>query len=139
MTLHYVNLESLKTLDGGRVSEAFDQAVRRAVADCDDRPAEKKPRVVMLQATLVPIVDEGGMLDGVNCDFQVRDKLPTRKSKVYNFGLKQDGKLFFSDEDPTNHRQLTFGDVDQETGELEQKFPDGAEEAEKTPADDDGQ
>jgi hypothetical protein len=46
MTLHYLSLAALKDLDGGRVYEAFDQAMRRVVADCEDRPGERDPYAV---------------------------------------------------------------------------------------------
>ena len=123
MALHYFSLDSLKELDGGRVAEAFTQAVRRAVADCEDRPSEENARKVILQLELLPIMDDG-RCEGVAAAFQVKDTIPTRKSRVYNFGVKADQKLFFSDEDPHNVNQYTFGDVDPDTGRAARRLSD---------------
>jgi hypothetical protein len=116
MALHYFDLDSLKELDGGRVAEAFTQAVRRAVADCEDRPTEENARKVTMQLELLPVMGEGGHCEGVQASFQIKDSIPTRKSRIYSFGVKAGQKLFFSDEDPHNVNQYTFGDVDPDTG-----------------------
>lgn len=114
MTLHMFDLGTMEDLDGGRVAAAFRHAMARAVSDCEDRPAEENARKVTLQAELVPVNDEDGRCESVNVKFQVSDKIPTRKSKTYSFGVKQKGgkaELFFSDEDPGNIKQLGFGDM----------------------------
>lgn len=124
MALKYFDLAELSNIDGGRVAVAFAQALQRAVADCEDRPGEEKARKVMLQMELSPVVDEEGNCEGVNTAFQIKDNVPTRKSRVYNFGLKSGGRLFYSDESPGNVNQLTFGDVDPATGEVRRELPE---------------
>jgi hypothetical protein len=116
MALHFFGLGKLRVLDGGRVEEAFAQAVKRCVADCEDRPAEENARKVNLQVEFIPVMDSEGHCEGVSAAFQVKDTIPTRKSRIYSFGVKAGQRLFFSDEDPHNVSQLTFGDVDPETG-----------------------
>lgn len=46
--LHQFGLETLRDLDGGRVVEAWNQALVRVARDCEDRPQEKKPRKILL-------------------------------------------------------------------------------------------
>ena len=121
MTLHYLSLAALKDLYGGRVYEAFDQAMRRVVADCEDRPGEERSRTVALKAEIVPVRSDDGHCEGVSGTFVVHDGIPNRKSRNYSFGLKSDGRLFFSDEDPTNISQYTLGDVEPTTGKVARK------------------
>jgi hypothetical protein len=124
LALHYFQLDSLKDLDGGRVAEAFAQAVRRAVSDCEDRPTEENARKVTLQLELLPVMASDGSCEGVSAAFQVKDSIPTRKSRIYSFGVKAGQKLFFSDEDPHNISQFTFGDVDPESGRARRQLPE---------------
>jgi len=110
MTLRELTLKSLKELDGGRVNEAFAQAMKRAVADCEDRPDVTDARKVALQCELVPVIGEGGKhLDTVSFRFQVKDTIPTRKSRVYSASVKSGGRLAWSDESPENVSQLGLG------------------------------
>jgi hypothetical protein len=124
MTLKFFDLSELDVLDGGRVSVAFAQALARAVADCEDRPGEDKARKILLQMEIVPVKDEEGRCDGVTAAFQVKDNIPTRKSKVYSFGLKAGGRLYYSDENPGNVDQYTFDDVDPESGRVARPMPE---------------
>jgi len=122
MALHFLNLKSLADLDGGRIAAAFEQAVKRCALDCEDRPNEENARKVTLQVEILPTMDEAGYCDGVNMAFQVKDNLPTRKSRIYSLGMKASGALFFSDEDPLNHRQLGLDDAD-DTGRAHRDEP----------------
>lgn len=105
MAVYEFKFETLHRLDDGRVCEAFNQAIRRAVLDCEDRPAETKTRKVVLQCELKPVCDDRGELTDVAFLFQVKDSVPTRKSKVYRGAYRKTGgtNLVFndlSDEDP---------------------------------------
>lgn len=108
MSIHEFSLKSLPSLDGGRVVEAFNQAVKRAVADCQDRPGEMKARTVTLQLDIVPVVDEDGMLGTVRGAFQIKESIPTRKSRVYDFQPRRGGMLVFNDlsDDASQQRTL---------------------------------
>lgn len=119
MSFMEVNLQNLSELDDGRVAVAFMQELKRATADCIDRPGDKKPRIVTLEVRLEPVVDvESGQCEGANGEFQIKSRVPTRKSKTYSFGIKKTGQLYFSSESPDNVDQTTFDDVDQETGRV---------------------
>ncbi len=113
MALHELSLDSLLALDGGRVAVAWQQALLRAVADCEDRPAEEKPRVINLQAEIVPVTDENDVhiVDSVSIKFQIKETIPTRKSKLYSFGIRKKRdqlQLVFNDlsDDDINQRTI---------------------------------
>lgn len=93
--LEKLELKSLAALDDGRVREAFEQALRRCILDCKDRPAVLDPRSVALVATMVPIIsDDGQQLESCNVQFEIHDKIPKRKTKVYNMREKGSNLLF---------------------------------------------
>ena len=119
MTMATLTLESLKELDDGRVQAAFMHELRRAVKDCMDRPGDKTAREVSLVFKLTPIVGEEGMCEGADGDFHIKSKVPTRKTKTYNFRTNTRGDLIYSSNSPDNADQLTFGDVNPESGKVE--------------------
>ena len=47
-TLGKFSLKSLAAMDGERIGLAFEQALKRVVMDCEDRPGESKERTVSL-------------------------------------------------------------------------------------------
>ena len=109
MAVHALTLAALmEDLDGGRIHEAFAQELKRVVMDCDDRPGDKKPRKVLLQLDIAPIIDEHGNLDSVAGAFQIKSTVPQRKSKVYSFGVRQGGQLVFNDLSDDNINQRTL-------------------------------
>lgn len=102
MGMHELNLQSLmESLDGGRISEAFQHELRRCIADCDDRPGDDKDRVVTLQFKMSPICDDRGHCDEVKGKFHVSSTVPKRRSKVYSFGVRK----------KENKHQLVFNDL----------------------------
>lgn len=108
MAVKQFTLADLHELDGGRVATAFDLAVKRIALDCDDRPGELRPRTVNLQIEMIPSVDDRNECDGVKVKMQVKDSVPTRKSKKYDFGLRKNGVLTFNPDSPDNIDQETF-------------------------------
>jgi len=132
MALRTFKLEELAELDGGRVAVAFAQAQARVVADCEDRPGELTARKILLQMEVVPVIDEDGKCSGVKSSFQIKDSIPTRKSKQYDFGLDPSGRLYYSDESPGNVDQLTFDDVDPRTGRVNRQIPNDEENVDAT-------
>lgn len=110
-----MSLESLNSLDDGRVSMAFLHELKRAVADCMDRPGDKTAREVSLVFKLKPIIDEStGQCDMVNGDFKIKSKVPERKSKTYNFGVRKGGQLVFNENSPQAVDQKTIFDGDED-------------------------
>lgn len=116
-----LNLGSLESLDDGRVAVAFQHELKRAVQDCIDRPADKKPRTVTLELSIKPIVAPDSSIiemEGADGEFTIKSKVPTRKSKTYNFRSNKHGQLAFSSESPESADQTTFDDLDPKTGRV---------------------
>lgn len=100
MAVKELTLTQLISLDGGRVTEAWKQALERILADCEDRPGVDKARSVTLSFSCVPSMDEQGRVESVSGVFDVRDAIPKRSSKAYDFQpRKKAGKtvLVFDD------------------------------------------
>lgn len=105
------NEEGRGALDGGRIGIAFQQELKRVVADCEDRPADNKPRTVTLTLAVVPVPTTDGTvvtLDSISAKFQVSSSVPKRRSKVYSFGARAGGQLVFNDMCEENVKQRTF-------------------------------
>lgn len=114
--LRELDLAEVATLDGERIGEAFRQALKRMASDIDDRPGDDRPRKVSLEMALVPEIDESGNCDNVKMQIQVKESIPTRKSRVYDLGIKRTaaGKcLTFSPDSPDNHNQPGLGLMDE--------------------------
>lgn len=122
-----LTLETLKDLDGGRPALAFQHSVEQAVLDCKDRPLDNRPRKITLELILTPLAEESDIpgnfnLCGVMGTFRCKAAIPVRQTKVYNFGLSRQGKLFFSEQSPTNVAQTTIDEINPETGRVERHF-----------------
>lgn len=92
-TLHELSLETLKELDNGKVPAAWNLHVQRALNDCHDRPAEKKPRTVTLTVEIVPICDQHGIAETVDTQFKLTSSVPKHQTRVYPLTLrKRSGK-----------------------------------------------
>ncbi len=114
--IHEFALETFPFLDGGKVAEAWKQAVARAIADCLDRPEVEKARTVTMALQLTPEA-ERGVCDSVNARFSFKDGMPSRDSRAYNLGLRRRAgqmMLVFNDLADDNVHQRT---IDQEKEE----------------------
>ena len=114
--LQTLTLEEIAKIDGGRISACFQRELRRCVEDIDDRPADKRDREITITFKLTPEAGEAdGLLDGAKLQAQVCSKVPSYRSKKYDFGVR-DGQLRFSTSSPTNHRAqpLPFGEDESE-------------------------
>lgn len=95
-------------MDGGRIAIAVDRAIKRAAEDCEDLPGEKRSRKVTIQMEFTPSLEADGSCDSVQATVQIKESLPTRKSNVYDFGLRKNGILTYQPEALDNHEQDTF-------------------------------
>jgi hypothetical protein len=100
--------KDLAEFDGGVIAAAVDAAMKRAVADCDDRPALKAGREVTLKLKFSPRMDAYGMAEEALFEFSMGEKLPGRSSKAYSMGLRKGGVLTFNPDALDNHNQETF-------------------------------
>ena len=100
MAVKTFSLAEIKSVDGGRVVEAFDALVRRAIADCEDRPGNKKPRAIGLALALVPRVREGGECYEIEFAFDVKASIPTTRSPGYLGSIRRgsEGPAFVFDD-----------------------------------------
>ncbi len=103
-----LTLASLVDLDMGKATLAFQQHLARAAADCIDRPGDTKPRKVILEISMVPVIENDGSCDEVNSQICVSSKVPRHQTKVYSFGVRKNGSLVFNPDSPDNVSQGTF-------------------------------
>ena len=116
-----MTIGSLEELDDGRMAAAFLLHLKRLIQDCHDRPTEKKPRKLLMEMTLKPVIEsDGGIVEceGANTDFKFRSKIPDHCSKTYSLRTNKNGQASFSSESPDNADQTTFDDVDPNTGRV---------------------
>lgn len=105
--LEKFDLATLAAMDGGRIKEAFEQALNRCRFDCEDRPAVDGARKITLVVSLTPIAADNGDLSSVDVTFDLNDKLPKRGSKSYNMQAVAGG-LVFNELSPDEVRQKTL-------------------------------
>lgn len=106
--LERLTLASLAEIDGGRLALAFEQALKRCVLDCEDRPGESKPRKLTLNLELTPTLDEDLVCDNVKLQFHISDNVPKRRTKKYDMSLRKGGHLLFQPDSLDNVDQTTF-------------------------------
>lgn len=112
MALVQLTLESLANFDDGRIQIALNEELKRIVLDCMDRP-DKKPRKLTLTLSCSPVVYDGDV-EGVNVEFEIASKLPTRKSMQYHLNCNRAGMLTFSENNPRDYRQTHIDDLSEE-------------------------
>lgn len=122
MPMMKLELTNLNELDD-RITVAFGVAIQQAVNDCMDRPGDKNARTINLEMKITPVIGEEGQCDGAEGEFQIKTKVPARKSKTYSFSTNRKGHLIFSSNSPDNVDQTTFDDVDPKTGKVDRKPP----------------
>ena len=106
------NLESLKELDFGRISAAFDTERERVVKDCQDRPGDGKPRSIAIKFNFYPQSDgsESVDCDEVKVECEITSTVPKRRTKIYTMKPVRDGKLRFNADDPDDPENPTLLD-----------------------------
>lgn len=111
MALAEFDFTKLGDLDGGRVLEAINQALERAVFDCDDRPGVNKARTVTLKIGLTPVVSDRGDMESVHMSFSVGESRPVRASRSYAMDVRKIGRRFallFNELSPEDTSQMTL-------------------------------
>ena len=113
MAVHELTLSQLDALDNGRIVVAWQQALKRAVADCEDRPAVSETRKVILQTEIVPVLDQDAQLETVKVQFKIKDTVPTRKTKKYDMQPRRGQQLAFNDLSDDNVQQRTLDELEE--------------------------
>lgn len=109
MPLKVFSLESFASMDGGRASEAFAQALKRMQADLVDRPNLRRARVLTLKVRMLPVPGDRGALASIDVEWELAESVPKRQSAPYRMRHGQRGPVF-SEEAPENPDQLTVSD-----------------------------
>jgi hypothetical protein len=106
-----LSLATAKDLDDGKVAAIFDQHLRKAVADCMDRPGDPKPRTITLTISLKPVCDATGALDTINVKPHAHSSVP--KSHVRELQLipqkRRDGGVLTFNPMSSDSRQADLG------------------------------
>lgn len=106
-----LSLGTLPEFDFGKASVAFQQALKRIVLDCTDRPGDKRARTIVLTTTIVPVVQQDGDVVDVQVDFSVKSKVPAWQTAPRPVMVTAKGQLFFNDLAPDNPRQTTIDEA----------------------------
>jgi hypothetical protein len=115
--LQKLSLETLSNLDMGKISATLEVHLKRAITDCEDRPADQKARSVLLQFDLIPTLNDDASCTEASLQIQCHSKVPTHKTRVFNMGLRKskDGPmLVFNPDSPGNVNQSTIFDGEDE-------------------------
>lgn len=110
MANHKLSLRTIEKLDDGRIAAAFKIALQRAIRDCENRPANRKSRKVMLQVEVLPHLNDDGRCYDCDFSFAIKESLPQANSAKYRGCIKHDGSLLFNDLSDDNPNQLTLDD-----------------------------
>lgn len=117
LPLERLSLENLINLDGGVAVKQFLKLLGQCTDDIKARPAEKRPRKIVLTLSLEPktridVDDDKGtsvtVLTGVGLGILLDSKLPNRHTAEYDLGLGVDGSLLFNRDSPFDHRQRSL-------------------------------
>lgn len=114
------DLKELAEIDGGRVAAVFANHLKRAVSDIEDRPGDTKPREVNLKLKLVPDTGVDGCLDAVKMQVQCTSTIPQHRSKKYDFGVRNDGRLRFNKMSVTDHNAQSLPGMQDDYEDVEE-------------------
>lgn len=129
---------NIHLLDNGKAARAIDHAMRQCIADVTDRPAEDKPRKVVVEFEFTPKTeDESGVLDNVQVRARIKTALPVRQTRHYPMLPMGDGVVGFQPHSPDDPRQGELYDpaketVNKDTGEVTKAKP-GEDEDDDSP------
>src|SRR5262245_48801424 len=110
MPLQKFQIESLATIDEGRIKAAFEQLLHDLVQDCHDRPELESSRKLTLTVTVKPSTMERGELRAVDLAFDLKPTTPKRESRTYNM-MTVRGGIAYNELSPNEARQRTLDDV----------------------------
>lgn len=85
--------ESLAKYRGGELAEVLNEALDRAIRDCEDRPSLAAGRKVTLEFTIKPKSKTKGsnvQLEGVDLAYKVKDTLPAQQSEAMALDIDAD-------------------------------------------------
>ncbi|MGC3968912.1 MAG: hypothetical protein QM775_16545 [Pirellulales bacterium] len=117
MGLLKFTVENWHELDEGRMARAVEQAIRRIVNDCKDRPGLDSARKLGLTLVFTPFTDDLNDIVEIKMDYDVKTSVPSTGRGGMSLGVQKNGELLFSSTSPHNVNQSTmFGDDDASEG-----------------------
>lgn len=111
MALKEFGLSALPDFADGTLDIAFQQHVKRAIADAEDRPGDKKPRKVSIEFEIKPVVLQDGACANVEIDAKIKSAIPPHISRPVECKIKHGGRAVFNDMSPGNVDQRTLDEV----------------------------
>jgi hypothetical protein len=80
MAIRQIELATIHLLDDGTLQKIFDDGVRSALADCEDRPLDDSERKVILTFAITPIGKSGRQGERVSIDASIQVKIPAMRT-----------------------------------------------------------
>ena len=111
MAIKNLSLEALQDFADGTVAVSFNQHLKRAINDCDDRPGDSKARKVTLEVMITPQQLQDGNACNITTECKVKSSVPDHISRPIECRIKQGGKAVFNDMSPDNPDQMTIDQV----------------------------
>lgn len=108
MAIKEVTFQDLVEMDDGKLALAINKALKRAAADCEDRPNVKRPRSISINLSIRPVPDDSGFASDCKYGFVISESLPKRASREFVFGLRKNGVMTFNPDSLNDHNQQTF-------------------------------
>jgi hypothetical protein len=115
-----LNYRNIALVDQGKVEMAMNHAIKSAIRDVIDRPADKGKRTASLKITMTPELDEDtAVLDTIGFQFAIALTVPTRRNAApYPMLPHADGTVTFQPASPKDPRQQNMF-VEDEAGSLQ--------------------
>lgn len=109
MALEKFKLESLLTLDKGRIAEAIQEEFSRIERDMRDRPHVDAARSVAITIAMKPVQSaDDGELESAVVTVRVHGKMPRRDSNAFTMQADEKGGLVYNELSPKVPNQRTI-------------------------------
>lgn len=104
-------IESLGTLDDGRLALSYQRHLQRLIADCENRPMDKTARELTITLKVTPSLVEEGYLSDVNIEGHLKSKVPAHVTRPVNCRVKAKQRAVFNDMAEDNAAQRTIDEI----------------------------
>lgn len=104
-------IENIGEIDDGRIAAAVNVELGRVVQDCINRPGDASARKVTIETIVKPQKGDDGVCVAVDVEFEVKSRVPSRRSKRYEMQTNAGGALVFNPASPDDVRQGTLDEM----------------------------
>lgn len=104
-------LSDLALIDRGTLDRAFARAIEEVRGDLIDRKGLPTTRKIVLECFFTPVTGPDGKLAEVQSCFEVKVKIPGRRTLDYSLGVTVDG-FRYNPASPDDHRQGTLDEIE---------------------------